>query len=95
MAICNQMLASRVAERIGMSTAQTRRILNVIWDEIQYAVELDERVVISGFGVFSQTQRKGRRFKKIGTLEEAYSEPVCTLNFKASKKIRYRVKGDV
>lgn len=91
-AICNRTLATKVAAQTGLSIAQAKRVLHVVWDEIQYAVELDERVVITGFGVFSQTQRKGRRFKKIGTLEDGYAKPVCTLYFKPSKKIRFRTK---
>lgn len=64
----------------------------MVWDEIQYAVELDERVVITGFRRFLTDPEKGQEIQEDRTLEDGYAKPVCTLYFKPSKKVRFRTK---
>lgn len=54
-------LLERVAKRVGMSSAETLRVLDAILDTVKEELGKGEKVALRNFGTFSIVCRKERR----------------------------------
>lgn len=85
-------LASSIATKCGMSTAQAAKAVDTIVCEIKEAVKAGEEVTIRGFGAFKSVHKAEKQARNIATGEAimvaAHNEPV----FKPSKEFRQYVR---
>ena len=85
-------LAAIVAEKSGVSKKDAERVVNAAFDTIAQALQNDEKVQISGFGIFEVKAREARVGRNPRTKEEiqipATQQPV----FKASKVLKDSVR---
>lgn len=87
-------LAERLNEEIGLSRAESARIVESILDKMSEALADGENVKISGFGSFllrDKAERVGRN-PKTGVVVPISSRRVLT--FRASQSLRERVAED-
>jgi DNA-binding protein HU-beta len=63
-------LARMVAEAEGLSVAQSRRVVNQVFNSIDDIVESGELLQVRGFGTFSKVVRRARKGRNPYTGEE-------------------------
>ena len=68
-----------------LSTSQISKSIDIILESIIYAVALDEKVEIRGFGTFSKKYIRPRKFINPKTKNVSYLGETATIHFKASK----------
>ena len=68
-----------------LSSYQISKSIDIILETIVYAVALDEKVEIRGFGTFSKKYIRPRKFINPKTKNVSYLGETATIHFKASK----------
>jgi len=89
-------LASRLADRIGVSKKQAEDAVEAITDMITETLKAGGEVTIAGFGAFSAKQRAGRMgVNPQNPSEKIQIPPVTVPKFKAGKGLKDALKGKV
>ncbi len=70
-----------------LSKTQISESIDIIFESIVYAVALDEKVEIRGFGTFSKKFIRPRKFINPKTKNVSYLGETATIHFKASKSL--------
>lgn len=81
-------IINRVAEELGVSKTQARKILNTVTDVIAEAIVKGEKVYFPKIGKFVIKDRKARRFRNPKTGEIGIIPEHKTVVFRPSKKIK-------
>ena len=87
-------LASRLADKIGISKKQAEDAVEAITDMITETLKGGGEVTIAGFGAFSAKQRAGRMgVNQQNPSEKIQIPPVTVPKFKAGKGLKDALKG--
>ena len=70
-----------------LTNSQISKSIDIILESIVYAVALDEKVEIRGFGTFSKKFIRPRKFINPKTKNVSYLGETATIHFKASKSL--------
>lgn len=86
-------LAEMVNQNIGLSRADSARLIESILDHVSNALANGENVKISGFGTFVLRDKSERIGRNPKTGVEVPITPRRVLTFRASQSMRQRVAG--
>ena len=86
-------LVATLAETTGLSRVQAGQVLNIILDEISFALARGDDVSLPGFGSFSCRQRAGRTGRNPQTGEEIRIAPGTTVAFRPGRHLKDAVAG--
>ena len=81
-------LIAAVAEKSGVSKKDAERVVNAAFDTIAQTLRNDEKVQISGFGIFEVKAREARVGRNPRTKEEIQIPATRLPAFKASKALK-------
>ena len=81
-------LVAAAAEQTGMTKKDTEKALNAAFDVIASALSKDEKVQVSGFGIFEVKEREARMGRNPRTGEAMEIAASRTPTFKASKTLK-------
>ena len=84
-------LIAAAAEKSGISKKDAERAINAAFDVMTAALQKEEKVQISGFGVFEVKARGARVGRNPHTKEEIQIPATRTPVFKASKTLKETV----
>ncbi|MBM1174751.1 HU family DNA-binding protein [Microvirga arabica] len=88
-------LTQAVYEKVGVSQAESARLVEQVLREVSITLVSEEKVKLSGFGIFSVRQ-KGRRIgRNPKTNVEVPIEPCHSLTFAASPLLRTRINNGI
>ncbi len=87
-------LVAALAKATGLSRVQADQVVNVILDEINFALARGEAVSLPGFGSFSCRQRAARTGRNPQTGAEINIPASNTVLFRAGKGLKEAVAGD-
>ncbi len=89
-------LVERMADRTGMTKADSQRAVNALFDTdngiITRALRRGDRVQITGFGTFETRERKARMGRNPRTGEQIRIGPTTSPTFRAGKALKDAVK---
>lgn len=86
-------IAMQIAEKHNLSKAESRRIVNEVFDGIIEETKKDDgRAFISGFGSFTKADRVARNYKNPRTGEVVKVDAKVVPHFKAGKEFKEAVK---
>ena len=77
-----------VAEKAGMTKKDTEKVLNAALDAIAAALAKNDKVQVSGFGIFEVKEREARTGRNPQTGEAMEIAASRTPSFKASKTLK-------
>lgn len=80
-----------LAELPMLNEADIERAINVIVDDMEYALIAGQRVEIRGFGALSTRERAARKARNPRTGEAVTVPPKRSVHFKPGKELRLRV----
>lgn len=81
-------LIESLADKLSLSKAEAERAINVILDDVIAALKQGERVVVSGFGTFSMSQRQSRIGRNPRNGEPIEISASHTVKFKSGKQLK-------
>jgi len=87
-----QAIVDGVSDRTRMSRKETEEVVDAFLDLIIEKLSLDEKVNLSGFGVFEVKNRKGRRGVNPRTRQEMTIPTVRVAKFRPGKTLKEAVK---
>lgn len=86
-------LVSVMAQKSGLTKKETEVALNALLEAVQGALQLDEKVILVGFGAFEMRAKAARKGLNPRT-KQAIDIPATTVPvFKAGKEFKMRVSG--
>jgi len=86
-------LTQTVYEKVGLSQAESARLVEQVLREMSITLVAGESVKLSGFGIFSVRQKGRRMGRNPKTNVEVPIEPCQSLTFSASLLLRTRING--
>lgn len=86
-------LIQKVADKTGLTKADTARALEATLETISHALKKEERVALVGFGTFSAKQRLERVGINPRTLESAIIPAKIVVKFKSGFKLDAKLNG--
>ncbi len=81
-------LIAAAAEQAGMTKKDTEKVLNAALDAIAAALAKNDKVQVSGFGIFEVKEREARTGRNPQTGEAMEIAASRTPSFKASKTLK-------
>ena len=84
-------LVKIVAEKTGLSQAQTGKAINAFLEAVEDALKKNERVAFVGFGTFKVAYRKGKKGRNPRTKEEITIPPRNVVRFIPGKKLKEEI----
>ena len=81
-------LIAAAAEQDGMTKKHTEKVLNAALDAIAAALAKNDKVQVSGFGIFEVKEREARTGRNPQTGEAMEIAASRTPSFKASKTLK-------
>lgn len=81
-------LIAAAAEQAGMTKKDTEKVLNAALDAITAALAKNDKVQVSGFGIFEVKEREARTGRNPQTGEAMEIAASRTPSFKASKTLK-------
>ncbi|NLW52369.1 MAG: HU family DNA-binding protein [Tissierellia bacterium] len=85
-------LVAKIAEKSGLSKADSTRSLDALLESVQEALVNGEKVQLVGFGTFETRERKEREGRNPRNPEEKIKIPASTAPvFKAGKSLKEAV----
>ncbi len=88
-------LINSIREQIGgISTKELWSYITFIVEEISQALERDESIKITNFGVFEVRHKRERIGRNPKTLEEATISARRVIRFRASENVNALINGD-
>lgn len=85
-------LVANIAEKSGLSKADSTRALDAFLDTVERALVKGEKVQLVGFGTFETRERKAREGRNPRNPEEKIQIPASTAPvFKAGKSLKEAV----
>jgi integration host factor subunit alpha len=86
-------LTQAVHEKVGLSQAESARLVEQVIREMSATLVAGESVKLSGFGIFSVRQKSRRVGRNPKTNVEVPIEPRQSLTFSSSPLLRSRLNG--
>jgi len=80
-----------VAEKNGFTRKKSIETVEILLELIKRTLEIDEKVLISGFGKFSVKKKKKRRGRNPATGEDLMLAPRKVVTFQSSMKLREKL----
>lgn len=90
-----QELIAQVSRRTGCPPTQVSTIVDVALEDIIQAVAEGEKVGLTGFGVFTQRERKGREGVDPRSFERIMIDAVTVPHFKPGRSFKEAVRQTV
>ncbi len=84
-------LVKIVAEKTGLTQADTGKAINAFLETIEDALKKKERVAFVGFGTFKVAYRKGKKGRNPRTKEEIEIPPRNVVRFIPGKKLKEEI----
>ena len=81
-------LVNAVAEEVKLTKVEVKRVADVLFKHIEDKLATGEKVVISGFGVFSVTSSPERVGRNPRTGETVKIEPRRNVKFRSNMEIK-------
>lgn len=81
-------LINAVAEEVNLSKVEVKRVIDSLFNNIESNLNSDEKVVISGFGVFSITHSPERLGRNPRTGENVKITARRSVKFRSSMEIK-------
>lgn len=86
-------LTEAIIREIGLSRAESSRLVEAVLEEIACALERGESVKLSSFGSFHVREKGERIGRNPKTGQEVPIEPRRVLSFRASSVLKDRING--
>lgn len=86
-------LRDLIYSRVGLSKAEAREMIDVIFEVMKDALKEGEKVQIAGFGVFSLRRKKERIGRDPKTGKEIKILPRRVLTFKPSRLLKQKINS--
>ncbi len=83
--VTKETIATKIAEKHGLTKKEGLAIVNEVFDNIVAEVKAGEKVFVSDFGTFTQTERKARDGVNPQTKEKIKIAAKSVPHFAASK----------
>lgn len=83
-------LAESISRTVGLSRADSLRMVESVLDEMTVALERGEQVKLTGFGTFTLRDKRERIGRNPKTGVEVPITPRRVLGFRASQSVRER-----
>ena len=84
-------LVEAIAEKTGLTKADSNRALDAVFETITEALKKGERVPVTGFGTFNVTKRKAREGRNPQTGEKVKIAARKAVTFKAGSALKETV----
>lgn len=84
-------LAESITRSVGLSRADSLRMVESVLDEMTGALERGEQVKLTGFGTFTLRDKRERVGRNPKTGVEVPITPRRVLGFRASQSVRERI----
>lgn len=84
-------LAESITRSVGLSRADSLRMVETMLDEMTDALERGEQVKLTGFGTFTLRDKRERIGRNPKTGVEVPITPRRVLGFRASQSVRERI----
>lgn len=81
-------LISEVAEDVNLTKIDVKRVVDAVFDRIEKNLNAGERIMISGFGVFSVSNSPERVGRNPRTGESVKIAPRRSVKFRSSMEIK-------
>ena len=88
MTLTRAALAETLAEKMGFSKAESKKVVEFFFEEIHEALENGETVKLHGFGIFELRQKPERPGRNPRTLEEVPIKARRIVAFRPSHKLK-------
>ncbi len=86
-------LVNEITKKLGLNQREAREFVNLFFEEIRCALEAHEDVKLSGFGNYRVHHKDSREGRNPKTGEPAKISERHVVTFKASNKMRARLRG--
>ena len=86
-------LAERLFEDLGLNKSEAKEMVELFFEEMRLALELNEPVKLSGFGNFELRNKGERPGRNPKTGEEIPITARRVVTFKAGQKLKQRVEN--
>ena len=82
-----------IYHNVGLSKAQSRSVVEGLFELVKRALSGGENLLVSGFGKFVVKEKAARRGRNPQTTEDLYLRARRVVVFKASGVLRSRING--
>ena len=93
MTLTKDQIIGSLETRLGVSKAESTRLVESMLETIKATLARGEDVLITGFGKFCVNQKAARRGRNPATGEELTLQPRRVVTFKCSPLLKERVNG--
>jgi integration host factor subunit alpha len=91
MALTKAQIVSTVQNHLGLSRKSSSKLIENLLEIIKKTLEIDEDVLISGFGKFCVKQKRERKGRNPATGDDMMLAPRKVVTFKCSGKLRDKI----
>ena len=88
-------MAERLYEELGLNKREAKELVELFFEEIRQALELNEQVKLSGFGNFDLREKGERPGRNPKTGEEIPITARRVVTFRPGQKLKSRVEAFV
>jgi integration host factor subunit alpha len=93
MALTKAQIVSTVQNHLGLSRKSSSKLIENLLEIIKQTLEIDEDVLISGFGKFCVKQKRERKGRNPATGDDMMLAPRKVVTFKCSGKLRDKINA--
>jgi nucleoid DNA-binding protein len=90
-AVSRREIAQSIAQDLGLTQVQAKRVLQKVFDAILQTLVEEERVELRNFGIFQVKRRGPRKARNPKTGEEVFVPKRCVVTFKPGQVMQQRV----
>lgn len=88
-------LVNFIFERVGLPKTEIHKIVETVFDTIKEALQEEEVVKISGFGVFTVKRKGGRIGRNPRTMESVEIKPRKVVTFRPSEHLKQAIQKNI
>lgn len=93
MALTKAAMADRLFEELGLNKREAKEIVELFFEEVRGALELNQQVKLSGFGNFDLRDKSERPGRNPKTGEEIPITARRVVTFRPGQKLKARVEA--
>ena len=86
-------IIDNIREKVGLAKVDIAEIVESVFDIIKETAQREEKIVISGFGVFATKNKRARRGRNPQTGSDLQISPRRIVTFKPSPVLKASVNG--
>jgi integration host factor subunit alpha len=94
MALTKEKIIDSVHQQLGLPRNKSTEVVEQLIETIKSTLATGEDVLVSGFGKFSENDKKERKGRNPATGDSMMLRPRRVVTFKCSGKLRRRVNGN-